>query len=505
LAASAAVALATGAAACGSSPGSGGSEGPAAAVPAGAPVYVEAALGGQGARSADARALLRRVLRTADPRAALLHRAGAGRRLVFRRDVQPWLGQKAGAALTSAVGQAAQRGLVVVESRDDGKAAAKLDALLGGRTSTSAYRGVQIRTAPRRADAAAVLDGHVLMGTPAQVRAGLDVLKGVRQSLGASSRFTRAREAAGADGLAFLYADVRSVFRAQAAQAGPVAALLRPVADTLPEAVGATLRAERHAFVVDGVSLGGRAVSRTASSGAAAAVAGAPGGSWLAAGVGDVGRSLESAVDAIGASGLGGVAVAQIEDRLRRATGLELRRDVLSWMDDAALFIEGDRPRALGGALVVRSSDPAKTAIAVRRLGPLLRATAQVSVRPLAVRGFTAGWSVRSGRGRPVLVAAAGGRFVVAFGRRALVDAVATRGRLRDVPSFRAAAAKLGGGYATSFWLNVPVLRRLAQRCAREDGRAAQVAQALRAFGASTAGVRRDGDVTRMRLRVPVR
>jgi hypothetical protein len=112
---------------------------------------------------------------------------------------------------------------------------------------------------------------------------------------------------------------------------------------------------------------------------------------------------------------------------------------------------------------------------------------------------------VRSGRGRPVLIAAAGGRFVVAFGRSALVDALATRGRLRDVPAFRAAAAKLGGGYATSFWLNVPVLRRLAQRYARDDRRAAQFAQPLGAFGASTAGVERDGDVTRLRLRVPVR
>jgi hypothetical protein len=69
--------------------GRAGGADPAAAVPAGAPLYVKAVVRPDGDEGANAQALLRRVLRTGDPSAkliALFDHVG-GRGVDFRRDV----------------------------------------------------------------------------------------------------------------------------------------------------------------------------------------------------------------------------------------------------------------------------------------------------------------------------------------------------------------------------------------------------------------------------------
>jgi hypothetical protein len=511
LATSAAAAIAAGLTACGSSSPGAGEASPATAVPAGAPIYVEATLRPAGDERANAESLLRKLLRTSDPGAkltGLFDQAGGARKIDFARDVEPWLGQKAGVAMTRVSPRAAgTMGLAVLSSTDDGAAAGKLDALLGGGTTSAKHRDVEVRTARDGKTAAAVLKGDVLVGEPSEVRAGIDVLDGARESLAAASRFTRAREASGTGGLGFFYADVRSVVRSAAGQAGPAGALLGPVTDTLPDTVSATLHAQSDAFTVDGASIGGAAAQAATGSGAADALAAAPADSWLAAGVGDIGKSLGSTLDSVGGSGLGSIGVGQIEDQVRKASGLDLRRDLLSWMGNGAFFVEGNSAATLGGGLVVHSTDPGKTATAVRRLGPLVRRSGNARVSPLQAPGVSAGWSVRSAGGPEVLLAAAGDRFVVAVGRHALNDALQTTARLGDAAAFRDAATKLGDGYATSFWLNLPVVADLVERFAGGTTGAAGAAGAvatLRTFGPVTAGTKRDGDITRVKLRVAV-
>src|SRR4051794_41314307 len=90
-------AVASGVAGCASAGGSGGTTDPAALVPSSAPLYAEAVLAGDGQEQADAQAALGRILRTSDPRgelARLFDRGNAD----FARDVEPWLGDRVGAA-----------------------------------------------------------------------------------------------------------------------------------------------------------------------------------------------------------------------------------------------------------------------------------------------------------------------------------------------------------------------------------------------------------------------
>jgi hypothetical protein len=120
-------------------------------------------------------------------------------------------------------------------------------------------------------------------------------------------------------------------------------------------------------------------------------------------------------------------------------------------------------------------------------------------VTPLRIAGVDEGFAVRRGHSDDeVLVAAGANRFVVAVGRRALTEALASGGaRLGDAAAFRAAAGKLGGDVKPSFFLDVQQLsRNVAAKGDRSDhGR--EVREYLGAFGAVVGGARRDGDTTR--------
>src|SRR5205823_4707519 len=131
------------------------------------------------------------------------------------------------------------------------------------------------------------------------------------------------------------------------------------------------------------------------------------------------------------------------------ATGLKVKDDLLSWMGDAGLFVEGDSLPTLGGALVIQSTDPAKTRTAITKIKGLLRTFNQ---RPgPAPAGTSAGFTIRSGSGKPVLIGLAGSRFVIAYGNKALRDAVHPSSTLGSKPTFQGASGLLGSSAKPSF------------------------------------------------------
>src|SRR6476646_3084749 len=95
--AAAAGALALGLVACGG--GGDTNADPAAAVPAGAPLYVQATVRPAGELGDDTEAALKKILRTDDPGAKIEQALASGSgdsKLSFKDDVEPWLGDRAG-------------------------------------------------------------------------------------------------------------------------------------------------------------------------------------------------------------------------------------------------------------------------------------------------------------------------------------------------------------------------------------------------------------------------
>src|SRR3954469_22597748 len=223
-------AVASGVAGCASAGGSGAGPPPAASVPATAPLYAEPVLSGDDQEQADAQAALGRILRTSDPRgelARLFDRGDAnfardrepGRRRPrpssrgsanFARAVEPWLGDRVGAAALAFGGRSADH-VVVAVSRDDAQAEAALGRLLPNAQRRS-YRGVDYRVATgRRGFAAAVVEHAVVFGTENGLKAAIDASKG--ESLAGTDGLKQARDKVRQERSAFLYVDVAGVLR----------------------------------------------------------------------------------------------------------------------------------------------------------------------------------------------------------------------------------------------------------------------------------------------------
>jgi Protein of unknown function (DUF3352) len=490
-------AIASGVAGCASAGGSGGGTDPAALVPASAPLYAEAVLAGDGQEQADAHAALGRILRTSDPRGELVRLFDRGN-ADFARDIEPWLGDRVGAAALAFGGRGADH-VVVAVSRDDAQAEAALARLLPQAQQRS-YRGVDYRVGTgQRAFAAAVVDHAVVLGTENGLKAVIDASKG--QSLAESDGLKQARDEVRQERSAFLYVDVAGVLRgalsAAGGQAAQLAPLVEPIAQALPKTIAAALDAEPDRLRLDSAAFGGGAGSGPTASGADA-LAGLPADAWLGVGVGDLGGRANAFLDRVGSGGgLAAVGVQALLGQAQQTLGLDIRRDLLGWMGDAGFSVSGTSADDSRAALVIASKDPAATARAVQALEPLARGRGDLA--PLREPGVVEGFTVRrSGADDELLVAATADRFVLAVGRPAAArQALAAPGaRLGDAQAFRAAAAKLGSGVRPSFFLDVQALsRRAGSHAAGRDGRALR--EYLGAFGAVIGGARRDGDEVR--------
>jgi hypothetical protein len=206
----------------------------------------------------------------------------------------------------------------------------------------------------------------------------------------------------------------------------------------------------------------------------------APSGSWLAITQSDVGKSIGGFLDSVKGTSL--------EDQITQfetATGVKVKEDLSSWMGDGALFVEGDSLPAIGGALVVQSTDPAKTRTAIAKIKGLLRQFNQ-RTGP-APAGSSAGFTLRSG-GKPVQIGLVGSRFVIAYGNKAFRDATHPSSTLGSSPTFKSASGLLGDTVKPSFYLDWRTVTRFITLAAGSDASFQKAKPYLEAFTAVIGG-----------------
>ena len=498
------------AAGCGSSSsGSGGDNDPAALVPANAPVYAEATLRPNGKVGADLDAALQKILRTQDPGAKIekaLSDSGKADGVTYKDDIEPWLGERAGIAVTSIRGDNADF-VAVINSKDDGKAQDALSKTKGEIVKRS-YNGVDYRFDRKENTAAGVFSHNVVVGTEPGFKAAVDASKG--QALAESNGLRGVRSKVAEERVGLLYLDVNGLLRAVSQSAGSqpeVGAVLQSLSAAVPKTVGAALQAQPDAIKIDGVSLG---TPESASSGASGAdmVASLPDSSWLAFGFGKSGQAFEGILDGVAkAGGITGVGVNALLSQFRQQTGLDLRKDVLSWMGDAGIFVAGKGLPDLGGALVIKTSDPAKTKKVIRVLRRLAASKSGAKVSDLHAQGVDDGFTLVSGNQPRVDVALAGDKFVVAVGGGdALKQAISPSQALGSSPAFTDAAGKLGDGLKPSFYLDFQQVVALVDGFVGNEADFQKAKAYLETFGAIVAGAKDEGDgVTRARLVVTLK
>jgi hypothetical protein len=503
---------ALGATGCGSNAGSGGDNDPAALVPASAPMYGEATLHPSGKQATDLDAALKKILRTEDPRAQIqkwLDQSGKDDHVTYKDDIEPWLGDRAGAALTALKGQNDPDFVVVISSTDDAKANALIDKSVKDAVKRT-YKDVEYRFDRKDSSAAAVFDNNLVIGSEPGLKSAIDTSKG-GDSLAESNGLETVRAKVAEDRIGLFYLDVQSLFRLAGQSAGgsspETGALLQSFSASAPKTIGAAFQAQGDALRIDAVTLG---TPKSASAGGSGAdiVQALPSDAWLALGISNVGDRLNQVLDTVGnAGGITGAGLQAGLGQLQKATGLDLRKDVLSWMGDAGIFVTGTTPSDLGGALVVKTSDPAKTKRFLGVVRKLAEADGSAKISDLSAQGVDDGFSLKTSSAPRIDVALAGDKLIVAVGGSALKQAIAPDQPLSSSPAFTDAAGKLGGGLRPAFFLDLPRVFGLAEAAFGSSSADYQKAKPyLDAFGAVVAGAKDEGDgVSRSRFVVTLK
>jgi hypothetical protein len=159
--------------------------------------------------------------------------------------------------------------------------------------------------------------------------------------------------------------------------------------------------------------------------------------------------------------GIPGLTPELVEGQFRSQTGLDLRRDVLSWIGDIGLFVRGTNPQDLGGGAVIESLDPGASTRTIERLGAVARRFG-APVRPLPIAGD--GFALKEpSMSEPVLVVARGDRVAVTYGHASTLRALGSDRSLEATPEYADALDALGSDFSPGGLISVAPILELAE------------------------------------------
>ena len=392
--------------------------------------------------------------------------------LDYKTDVEPWLGEEVAAfALAPREPGADPDAAVVLGTTDPDRSMTAVDRAVGGRPETHTYRGVDYRSLGTWL--AGVVDDFLVVGTQGAFESAVDTALDEGATLADHAAYRDAVDALPEDRLALFYLDAPRILDSFPAGTGVAPSLLNGSLATFRAPLAAALYARDGEMVIDDVvplpddpQL--TEVVRTAveDDGLLPHVTGR---AWAGLGVPNLVQTISAALEGFGGP-MGMVGI--LEQQFLSPLGLDLQKDILGWMGDAAFYAqETDPAETLSYGAVIQSTDPARSAAVVNRLHGLLLARFKAPVGPISVKGYSgaevprrflegrSGFSLQErGSLHPLNVVADGDRVYIVLGRFATFDALNGGSELRDRLSFPAARESLGEGYRVGSFLSVPSL-----------------------------------------------
>jgi hypothetical protein len=441
--------------------GGGGSNvdvGPAAAVPANTPIYIDATVRPTGSAEVGAKAAAGKIMGTSDPGTKLqslidksITHIKPGETFTFQQDIAPWLGQKLALFYDSL---RSSDPTVVVESTNNSAALAaerkdSRDLGPGG-----SYKG---HPYDKQSDGNVfgTLDGFVVFGPLAGFQQAVNASQG--DSIGGSSDFKDAIDGLPSDRLGTVYTVPKTLFDAiptdqfdQSTQQ----ALEKAAGDSLDKPVAGALTASASNITLE--ATGGNSAETPQSS----LLGNVPADSWLALGIGNLGDVAKHTVDQL---------KDQIPDfdtiqgQIQSATGSSLDQ-LTGSLGDAALYVEGTTQNTLTGALVVQSKDTELTGRLLGQLQALLQAGGTSGFKPLRLSGGGTGFQITDPNiaTAPVEIAQQGDKIVIGYGAGSAARALTPAQTIQSNPTFSAAQGQVSD-LGTDFFLNLPSVFQLAE------------------------------------------
>jgi uncharacterized protein DUF3352 len=410
-----------------------------------------------------------------DELAELINRALKDAGLTFQDDIDPWLGrQVAFFASDFDEGSATAAALLATEDEEATRQMiSKLNEDSDLQPETRSYEGVEYEFYAPSADGDPFASGFVenfwVIGSESGFKAAVDASGG--ESLADDERYEDATGALSDDHLALLYIDPQRIFDAaiaagdvtedeiEAVEAFPGVNLTEPTAGIVyARSDGivmelATRDTDADAAIIENLDEAGLLPEL-------------PAGAWLALGTSDVGEVALEILQVAEAQDPGSVEA--VDSQLSAATGLALEEDILSWMGDVGLFVEGTGLFVLEGAIVIESTDPATSEATIKTLGDLA-VTEGAPVTPVEIEGLS-GFATRTPElPKPVNIVAGGDRVIIGYGDTATAEAIGAEDTLADSEAYKAAEDALGDEFNTSFYLEVPALVSLIEGFVPDD------------------------------------
>ncbi|MGA9633850.1 MAG: DUF3352 domain-containing protein [Solirubrobacterales bacterium] len=480
---------------CGGGGGGSVDVGPAAAVPASTPIYLDATVKPTGAAKSNADAALGKILNTPDPGAKIVSliedRAKSdGHPINYQQDIAPWLGGKAAVFFTSL--GANSKGVVVVETTNPAASLAFAQKASGDTATDPApqgYNGATYQTDKSQPGQVFGTVGNFLVeGDLTGFKAAVDANKG--DSLGDSSDFKNSIADLPGDRLGTLYTvpkDFITALGPNQLDPNSQALLEKTAGNNLDQPVAGALTASANTLQLEATG-GSNGVETPESS----LLGGVPGQSWLAFGLGDLGGNLKNSIDQLKQQIPNFDAV---QAQIQQATGSSLEQ-LTGAIGDAVLYVQGTTQPKLTGALIVQSKNTDLTGRLLTQLQSLLRLGSGGAVKPLRLSGGGTGFQINdpSVAPRPVELAQQGDKLVIGYGAGSAEASLAPAQTLSDSPTYSAAHDQISS-LGTDLFLDMPSIFALAESSgAKSDPGYAQAKPYLDALTYLVTGSGSSGD-----------
>lgn len=470
--------------------------------PPSSPVFVEASIQPRGELKTNVEDVVRTIAGIDDVGELIVSELESSAReegepFDFEREIEPWLGERAGIFLDGFDGEDFQRVGVGIQTTDpeatqefiDKQAEAEEDPI-----DDASYEGVDYKVDSADESVYGIV-GELLVVTEqeAAFKDAVDAANG--DSLDDEAAYDEAIAAAADGSLADVYVDVGLLIE-QSGEAIDESALqvLRGAGIDPREATAV-------ASVVPGADLVEIEISsdlggQEPPSGDPSELLGSlPADSFAALAVSGFGEQLEAAIDSLDEEGIPGeVPPGKLKSGLKEA-GIDLE-EIVGSLGDAGVFVQGSSESTLGGAFVLTTDGLSQAKNTVTNIAALLHTVGVPDVRPVV--GKATGFSIHSEElgPKPLVVVTKDDRIAIGYGLPAALEAVvASSGpTLSNDPAYKEAVAALGST-PIGLFVDGPGALRLAESLVpRSDSGFQEARRYLQKIASIALGSGADGD-----------
>lgn len=494
------------AAGCGGGSDSGSGADPATVAPPSVPVFINFTIHPEGATKTNIEELAKKLAGVNDLGGLIVTElensaSSEGEELDFEKEVEPWLGERAGLFLEEYEGENFEGYGAAIQAEDEGEAQDFVDKQAEQSDESvedGSYEGVDFKVQEDETTIG-VFDGLLVFAeNEAIFKQMVDASEG--ENLAGDDAYTSATGNLPDESAANVYVDIGGLIEEAGNEIDANTESFLQSAGIEPKEATAVASLVPNSDNVE-VDISSNVSGDNPPSGDASELLGSlPGTAVGALAAPEFGKRFSEGIDKIDEEGIPGqVPPHQLKKAMKQA-GIDLE-GIASSIGDVGVYVTGNSQKTLGGALVMEAESDTQATNTVSNVGLFLRKAGVPGVTKLSEGA--SGFSIRSpelGR-QPVVVAAKGDRIVIGYGLASALSAFQQSSKtLADSPAFKEAEGALGDTPITAF-VDGPSALNLAQALvpAGEEG-FEEAEQYLKKVGYMAIGSEASGELATAKL-----